>query len=571
MSYLLLLIIPLLVVIYQQHIEKNIYCSDPDYAYILNGLNINMHKLPLYCDHPGVPLTIFSAAGIRLTYWLHEKSADIQTDVLLHPAYYEIRLQLMLFFLIVAVTLFSGYGIYKKSKNLNLAIASQSAPFLFSTSLTISSVSFMPDAMLIIILQLFILLIIQYGVKKINNEDTTKELWLFPILSGLALSVKLIVLPILLLPILFIGFNIKELVKFFSITALSFIIFTLPVIKQYPYMFNWFLSLFTHSGIYGGGSTTIINLDTYYKNIIFIISNNNLMTVFMILSLVWLIYFYYLKRTGRNHYNTFVFKLFFYSIITQIVSILIVSKSFDGKSYYLIVTYALTALSFIIACVLISMQFRFRNHLIQLIFLSSLMVFCILVNLKNYKVDFLGQSMTKIECDELQKFLENNSEYNIVTNASYSLNKNYALLFGLAFSRVHENRLMQLYPKAYFYNVIPEKFTNWYKEVPINSVFKNNKTLLVDRYLSDQEEANFIKNGYAVKLLFSNRIKAVYELANYQFETGNYEVLIKDKIKKIYSDKKWLNAIREKSLQKGISLDSMVYLDAKWMIDTYGK
>jgi hypothetical protein len=429
----------------------------------------------------------------------------------------------------------------------------------------------MPDAMLIIILQLFILLIIQYGVKKINNEDTTKELWLFPILSGLALSVKLIVLPILLLPILFIGFNIKKLVKFFSITALSFIIFTLPVIKQYPYMFNWFLSLFTHSGIYGGGSTTIISPDTYYKNIIFIISNNNLMTVFMILSLVWLIYFYYLKRTGRNHYNTFVFKLFFYSIITQIVSILIVSKSFDGKSYYLIVTYALTALTFIIACVLISMQFRFRNHLIQLIFLSSLMVFCILVNLKNYKVDFLGQSMTKIECDELQKFLENNSEYNIVTNASYSLNKNYALLFGLAFSRVHENRLMQLYPKAYFYNVIPEKFTNWYKEVPINSMFKNNKMLLVDRYLSDQEEANFIKNGYAVKLLFSNRIKAVYELANYKFETGNYEVLIKDKIKKIYSDKKWLNAIREKSLQKGISLDSMVYLDAKWMIDTYGK
>lgn len=129
LKYLPLLIIPLLVIIYQQNITENSYYSDPDFAYIFNGLNINILKLPLYSDHPGVPLTMFSAIGIRIIYWFSGSSMDIQTDLLTNPAYYEMRLQFMLFLLIIAVTIFTGYYIYKITKNIFLGIISQSIPF----------------------------------------------------------------------------------------------------------------------------------------------------------------------------------------------------------------------------------------------------------------------------------------------------------------------------------------------------------------------------------------------------------------------------------------------------------
>jgi len=572
LKYLLLLIIPLLVIIYQQNIAKNIYCSDPDYAYILNGLNLNIHKLPLYSDHPGVPLTMLSAIGIRIIYWFSGSTMDIQSDVLTNPAYYEIWLQLILFLLIIAVTIFTGYYIYKTTKNIYLGIISQAIPYLFSTSLAVSSTTFMPDSMLIIILHLFLILIVQYIYKIINKEDTTKENWLFPILCGLALSIKIIILPILVLPIILLGMNVKKIFHFSSITVLSFIVFTLPIIKQYPNMLQWFLSLFTHSGIYGKGSATIIDPETYFKNILFIITNNHLMTILMILSLIFLFFFYYLKRKGKFQINDIFYKLFIASLIAQLLSILIVSKTFDGKSYYLIVTYSLTALSFVISTIIL-IQYLKLSKLNIAIILTCFLAFSILTNLKNYKDDFLSRSMTKNECLEVQLFINSHSNYNVITNNAFSLNKNYALLFGLAFSRVHEEKLMQLYPNVYFYNVIPGKFTNWYKEIPAEQIFKNGKALLVDNYLNDEEKANFQNKGYTMKLVFSNRIKAVYELtgSNGQQNNANYETLIKNKIKLIYSDKKWLTIIKEKAQKKGISLDSMVYLDAKWMIDTYGK
>jgi hypothetical protein len=205
------------------------------------------------------------------------------------------------------------------------------------------------------------------------------------------------------------------------------------------------------------------------------------------------------------------------------------------------------------------------------------MVFSFLINFKKYKEDLLSGSMTQKECIELQQFLSTHSDYNIVTNNTYSFNKNYALLFGVAYSRMHEDKLLQIYPKAFFYNVIPYKFSNWFKEIPPQEIFKDGKVLLADTYISEEEKNKFRENGYEMNLVFSNRIKAVYELSILNKEgldngeRNNYNESIKEKIQSIYNNKNWLDLVKEKAKKKNISLDSMLYLDAKWMVDTYGK
>ena len=47
--------------------------------------------------------------------------------------------------------------------------------------------------------------------------------------------------------------------------------------------------------------------------------------------------------------------------------------------------------------------------------------------------------------------------------------------------------------------------------------------------------------------------------------------LIIETIRQIKEDKKWMALIRQKALKNKITVDSMLYIDAKWMIENKGK
>ena len=572
LKIIVLLIIPILLIIYQAGITSNIFFSDPDCSYLLNGLSINICKLPVYADHPGVPLTDLSAIGIRFIYWFSGHANDIQTDVLVNPSYYEIRLRFILFYLIILLTFFIGYYIFKKSKSIHLAILYQIIPFLFDISVEITSTRFVPDVMLIIFLQLFLLVLFKYIMKMMEEKDTKREELLFPIICGFGLSIKLVVLPIILLPMLLIGLKFKKLVRFSFITILSFIFFTLPIIKQYPYLFKWISGLFLNSGAYGQGAKTIIDTSKYFNNILYIITNNTYILALMILSVVFLLLFLYWKLKKKNLYNNILFKVFLFSLITQIISIIIVAKSFyEGKNYYLIVTYALTSLTFLISCIILTYQLKINNRM------KTVLLFCfitatIALNLKQYKNAYYGWAMTKSECNEVSDFVKKHSDYTIVTNNYNGLNKEFALLFGHAYSKVHKEKLMQLYPKAWFYNVYPGKFSLWDNEINSDSIFVNDKVLLIDTKLNEDEIKQLNDNGFDCKLLLSNRTKAIYELQKNDKIHKNktfYDAMIKTKIKRIKEDEKWFALVKEKSIKQGIPIDSMIYLDAKWTVDNF--
>ena len=61
-----------------------------------------------------------------------------------------------------------------------------------------------------------------------------------------------------------------------------------------------------------------------------------------------------------------------------------------------------------------------------------------------------------------------------------------------------------------------------------------------------------------------------YELSKEQQKAeAQKEMLeIERRISIIKADEKWLRDIEKKAKENGISVDSMLYLDAKWLIDT---
>ena len=94
MKNFFLLIIPFAILIslyYNNNIRKNYDINmdyDPNYAYLLNSLNIaNLQGVFLY-QHPGTPTMVFSGMILRITHTLRHTKNNITDDVLTYPRFY---------------------------------------------------------------------------------------------------------------------------------------------------------------------------------------------------------------------------------------------------------------------------------------------------------------------------------------------------------------------------------------------------------------------------------------------------------------------------------------------------
>ena len=109
---------------------------DPDYAYLMNALNV-IEDLPIgHIDHPGTPVQIFIAIVMRCVHFLRNNFVydwpTLETDVLTNP---ELYLQTVSYvFLIINALLLStiGFTAYYKLKNVWLGWLLQTAPFFSS-------------------------------------------------------------------------------------------------------------------------------------------------------------------------------------------------------------------------------------------------------------------------------------------------------------------------------------------------------------------------------------------------------------------------------------------------------
>lgn len=504
----LLLIVPVLLLCFKLCIKEIHYSSDPEYAYLMNSMDLWNGHLPRYSDHPGVPLTLVAAAALPLIYILSPHQESMHEAVLLHPLYYELALKRLLFTLILLTSFIAGFIASKISNSLSLSILIQASPFFFPFSLYISTNSFMPDGLLILVYYLLsiVLLSVVMNEKKLMDEKFQLRMGM---IGGLGLSVKLTFLPLLFIPALVIGMNTRKILKYVVYLILGFLLFTLPVFKSYPQMFKWFSGLFIHSGTYGQGAANVIDFDQYFQNLKFILFEFKFFTIALIFSTLSLP-FIYLKSKKDLH----ILKLFrwvWILYITQWLSIFIVAKPFQHKEYYLITTYFIISIHLVLtlACLFYKTNEKIRLTLAILLIFGSIYP-------NWYYYDDIAKSIqaTRNEQDELEYFIQNKTKENslFVTLNAFSFSKMQGLLFGNCFSSSHKQKLKELYPEAYFFNVIPAKFSHWLEEIPFEELSSERPFYLIDVRADDGSIAYLKEAGYIVELVFENRTKAVYEL-----------------------------------------------------------
>ncbi|MDO9257953.1 MAG: hypothetical protein Q7U54_20740, partial [Bacteroidales bacterium] len=301
LQILFLILVPLVFLVIGFKFDRTKYGTDPESAYLFNGLNIAMGKPVGHFDHPGTTVQIYSAVVIGVTHLLRFTNTNLQTDVLTNSELY-IEVLRMSFIVFNSLLIFLvGFLAFSSLKNIWLTISLQLTPFLSTTLIEHLATKISPEQLLFSSTILLTILILKH-YSSLNKENKWFAL-LFGLLAGFGMATKFTFLPLLVIPFIVLKGNRNKVVYLGTIIP-SFILFTLPAAHDYKVMFKWLLSIASHTGIYGQGSNGIIDAKEYVQSISKICMANKPMLFALLASLYLLIILFVKSRRKIEHVKT---------------------------------------------------------------------------------------------------------------------------------------------------------------------------------------------------------------------------------------------------------------------------
>jgi hypothetical protein len=235
-----------------------VFEADPDYVYLLNGLDILTLYPPGYYDHPGTTLEVI-AAFVTWATWLFSphlhNAPDIKTAVLLHPEYFLRAINLVLIAANAVAAFYMSLRI-RMAAGLGAALVAQLS-ILISFSVMIGLNRVTPEPLLLaasLVLAGYLAPLVLQPERFVETGAYAMGLGM---LLGFILATKITALP-LLAAILFLRTR-KLRWAAVKAGAAAGLILTLPIAVHYPQMAKWFARLFIHTGAYGGGPKGVVS------------------------------------------------------------------------------------------------------------------------------------------------------------------------------------------------------------------------------------------------------------------------------------------------------------------------
>ncbi|MFA5880482.1 MAG: hypothetical protein WC860_10020, partial [Candidatus Margulisiibacteriota bacterium] len=215
---------------------------DPEYAYLFNALNVIHGQAPWHIDHPGTPLQVLGAMVLKVQHPF-ENPAFFENLVFTEPEICLFQINLVINIMIFSVIFALGFVTFWVTKQMGLALIMQLSPLIsLETMLTFSRVT--PEPLLLSVTLLLVLILVTL-LKFDLKQHLKSYLFLFSILIGFALALKISYFPLLLIPgILFL--KERKLWGFIFYAMISFFVFTLPIITRYKSIVGWVLRLGVH-------------------------------------------------------------------------------------------------------------------------------------------------------------------------------------------------------------------------------------------------------------------------------------------------------------------------------------
>jgi hypothetical protein len=225
---------------------------DPAYLYLINGLHI-FKGIPLNdASHPGTPLQLLCCAVCGL-FNIGRPMEETVMRVLTNPEFYlrAVFVVLTLFVLITSIGL--GWYVFRKTNDKCAALLSQLPLLSFLVMKSWESrqpvlpvmANVDPEPMLVGILNLFnFCILMDFFAQKDRQKDMAMIFW--GLVCGFGAAVKLTFLPVIAVPLIVLSWQRKAL--FTVLFAVSFFIWTIPALSQYPLEWSWISGFLLHGG-----------------------------------------------------------------------------------------------------------------------------------------------------------------------------------------------------------------------------------------------------------------------------------------------------------------------------------
>jgi len=247
--------------------KLGLFTNDPDYQYLLNGLNILELKAPRHFDHPGTPVQLLVAIITAFTWLLtsaRQGLSNLPDDVLARPQFYMSCISAVFTVGVAASMAFFLWSMRKASGTM--------MPALFALATIIPSYivyqtfhRVMPEPLLFCATMFLAGLLAQVAFAP-KDQPTTPSLAIWTgILLGFCVTAKVTSIPVLLI-ILALRSNKARMTSLVA-TGMSALVFLFPVWSLWRPLLRNYFQIATHKGAYGAGAAGIPTLTEIWGNI----------------------------------------------------------------------------------------------------------------------------------------------------------------------------------------------------------------------------------------------------------------------------------------------------------------
>lgn len=463
---------------------------DPEYAYLMNSLNMARLKLVGHFDHPGTTAQIAGGIILKASWLIDKRGEDLTTAVLSEPEHY-LRIlnissaaigSLAIFLLSLLIFLTTG--------NFALALLFQATPFV-SGFVLFNGFTRISQEVMQMIAALALSATALLWVKDNNRQSNDNHILRFAIISGFGMASKVLFAPLMIIPIVLLkGLRFK--LRYILFSFIAFVIFTIPIIKLYPKMLFWFYRLFIHSGQYGQGETSVINTNTYFKELVRLLEANPVLAGLFFICVLILIFLVIRRYFTKDDSSKAYIRLLAAALIAQAIGYLLVAK--QPKEAYLLPYESITAIN--MSVIIYFIVSFFKLPIIKNI-LSVLLATAGLFLLINYGL----KKKNAIYSVDKNKFWETSYKASLdakkdgaVIYIEPSSSPMIGLYFGNAYSmRQYTEKLREIYPDVFIYVSYTGKIFQWGgDEISLSALLQqyNGKVILFGPRLSDEAIRN---------------------------------------------------------------------------------
>ena len=228
--------------------------ADPDYIYLVNGLELLTLHSPAYYTHPGTPVEIIVALVIGVVWSLSlpwHGLGDIRDHVLANPSLYLGWINVVLIAAVAASLAFFVCRVWRASGRIFPALVG-GLTFFLPLPVFLSVHRITPEPLLLAGGLVLAGLVAPLAFSSETPSWAKRSATRVGAVLGFCITVKATAAP-LLIAILFLRGKAARIVAF-AAALVTAVIITLPVASHYLEMVLWYVGLFTHRGGYGGGA-----------------------------------------------------------------------------------------------------------------------------------------------------------------------------------------------------------------------------------------------------------------------------------------------------------------------------